>query len=524
MASKEGSTYQNAIRFNNGTFINYEKGKKAFDNQIPGTYVSDAKSDVYVCTTSKSEKGEPIWGRINTVTMQPVGKYVLINTGESGTKPVTRGLGGKEVKYTLPSILKRTTLGRTYDKTVFGSFIFIVLSSNEVDKITSPPNGSTVSTINSRLGDSDYDLVKSILNAEKDNAEIYNFMRTDSNGRSGFGASAGKRVTVVVGRDGLGNPIYGERTFTSPSRVSSLIPPTPSPSGSTNPSSPSGGVGGPSAGGKGSGKGSSASPSSPSVNQTSPNYPTVQITFLADREIYSGQDTYSGYQDKPHIQQIITEFDSVRKTRQRIIRRHVFDIIPNTFEFSQLSSTWNEVERSGNYPMVDWAKYNLTKCSFRFLVASRRIDKIESSETIVNDGMDVSIDAELENIRAIAGSPHPVIFNNLNRFLTTSYRFPYLNNTRNIQWVIADLSINATRLTPNGRGIAAAEVSITLNEYPVIAKDIVPLPPLAPDNPVIKQCNPKPCKPVKLKERGLLTSTFGIAFGSGDSLSTPEAK
>ena len=520
MASKEGSSYQNPIRFRNSSAaIIYEKGKKAFENQVPNTYVIDAMGNTYVCTTSKSSKGEPVWSRINTTTTQPVGKYVFINTGKSGTKPITRDVSGKETSYSLPSIINRMNNGRVYDKTSFGSFIFVLLSAVETEQITSPPTGSTVSTINAQLGSSEYDLAKAVLDGKNAIGQMYKFLRVDSNGRSGFGATSNiETVRVIVGRDGLGNPIYGERTVTSPSRVSSLIPPTPSPSGSSNPSSPSGGSGG-------SSKGSSASPSSPNRTTNSPSTKTVQIKFLPDRNIYNGTDTYSNYQDKPYIEQIITDFDSVNKTRQRIIRRHIFDIIPNSFEFSQLSSTWNEVERSGNYAMVDWSKYNLTKCTFRFLVASRRTDTIGTSSTIVNDGMDVSIDEELENIRAIAGAPYPVVFNNLNKFLVKSYSFPYIDNTRGIQWIINDLSINATRLTPNGRGIAAAEVSITLNEYPVIARDIIPLPPLSPKNPISKQCKPTSknnfCKPKIIQD-----TVFDFDYGQNreDTVSYPGAQ
>jgi hypothetical protein len=57
--------------------------------------------------------------------------------------------------------------------------------------------------------------------------------------------------------------------------------------------------------------------------------------------------------------------------------------------------------------------------------------------------------------------------------------------------------------------MAAAEVSITLNEYPVIARDIIALPPLAPDNPVPKTCKPTPCTPVNPKN-GKLTPTFSF--------------
>jgi hypothetical protein len=212
------------------------------------------------------------------------------------------------------------------------------------------------------------------------------------------------------------------------------------------------------------------------------------------------------------MQQTITDFNSVTNTREKIIRTHVFDIIPNSFEFSQLSSVWNEVERSGNYAMVDWSKYNLTKCTFRFLVAGKRTDTVPvgqtaTKSTVVNDGMDVSIDEQIEILRAMGGSPYPITLHNLNTLTSTSFRFPYVNNTRNLQWVIADMSITATRLTPNGRKMAAAEVSITLNEYPIIARDIIALPPLTPKNPVPKTCKPKPCKPVDPKN-SLLTPGF----------------
>jgi hypothetical protein len=522
MASKEGSSYQNSLRFLSGSgMVLYEKGKKAFENQNAGTYVSDAKSDVYVCTTAKTPKGEPIWGRLNTETMKPVGRFILINTGKSGKDASTRTLGGKEVEYTLPAVLKRAKLGQAYSTKAFGSFIFVMLSAIEVEQISSPPEGTTTSTVNATLGPSEYDLPNAILTAPKANNEMYNFMRTDSNGRSGFGAT--RTIKVLVGRDGLGYPIYEERPFINRTDENGrsgfgATATSPAPSGATNPSSPSAS----SSGKTGGGKGSSASPEAPGK---SPTRPIIEVSFLPDRNIYNGVETYNEYQDKPHIQQIITEFDSVKKTRQRIIRRHIFEIVPNSFEFSQLSSTWNEVERSGNYPMVDWSKYNLTKCSFRFLVASTRTDSINGAETTVNDGMDVDVEKQLDNIRAIAGAPYPIVFNNLNKLLSTSYRFPYLDNTKTIQWVIADLSINATRLTPGGRKIAAAEVSITLNEYPVIARDIVPLPPLAPDNPVTKQCKPTAknnyCKPKTIKDT-LYTDDY--VFRPDDSLETPEKK
>lgn len=514
MATKEGSTYTNPIRFWNSSTnsSNYAKANKVFEEQRPGRFV-DFMANVYFCTTYKTVRGEPIWQRIDNSTKKPVGKYILISTGDSGKKPVSRTSSGAKISYTLQAVNLRANLGQIYNKTSFGTFIFIALSAG--DEISpASPTGSTSSftgTINSAIGPSEYATSDSIVNSFKYMNEAYEYMKRDSNGRSGFGASSApiryspaalERMlnrTDANGRSGFG--------------ASAETPPGSGGNGSSNPSSGSGR-------GRGTGAGGIVAP--PLGTPNSPGLPTVIVTVLPDKNIYNGRDSYSGYADKPHIQQIITDYDPIKKQRQRIIRRHIFDIIPNSFEFSQLSSTWNEVERSGNYPMVDWSKYNLTKCSFRFLVAGRRLDTIDRQSTLVNDGMDVSVDAEIENIRAIAGAPYPVLFNNLNKLISTSYRFPYLENTRGIQWVIADLSITATRLTPNGRGIAAAEVSITLNEYPVIARDIVPLPPLTPDRPVPRQCKPRPCTPPRPSVDPLLTD--GYFFKPDNTLAYGEAQ
>ena len=54
--SKEGNSYQNPIRFysSSGVLL-WEKGKKAFDNQVPGKYADDPiNGNTYVCTSSKT--------------------------------------------------------------------------------------------------------------------------------------------------------------------------------------------------------------------------------------------------------------------------------------------------------------------------------------------------------------------------------------------------------------------------------------------------------------------------------------
>jgi hypothetical protein len=242
-----------------------------------------------------------------------------------------------------------------------------------------------------------------------------------------------------------------------------------------------------------SGKGKNPSSTNPSKKKAKPNtdYGMKPVTVkILDGRIFNNGNSSSSYdknEGRPYIEQKYFFYSNAGK--QEITRRHVFDVIPNSFEFSQLGSQWNEVDRSGNYSLVDWAKYNLTKVSFRFLVHGKRTDIRETEtgniSTVVNDGLDVSIDDQLENIRSIGGAAHPVRIYNMNTLLTDSFRYPYLTKAGGIQWVINDMSVSATRLTPQGRGIATAEVSITLTEYPIIARDVIALPPISPTTPII---------------------------------------
>jgi hypothetical protein len=179
---------------------------------------------------------------------------------------------------------------------------------------------------------------------------------------------------------------------------------------------------------------------------------------------------------------------------QPVTRRHIFDIVPNSFEFSQLSSTWNDTARGGNYPLVDWSNYNLMKVSFKFLVSAKRSDGVN------NDGLQISIDEQIANIRSMGGAPYPIKLLNMNTLLSDSYRFPYLSKGKGIQFIIADMSVAATRLTQNGKNISAAEVSITLEEFPEIRRDVIALPPLRPTTI-------KPPKPGTEKGEELLVLT-----------------
>jgi hypothetical protein len=515
--SKEGNSYQNPIRFysDSGVLL-WEKGKKAFDNQVPGKYADDPITGItYVCTSYKTLNKEPVWATVNALTLKPGTPYkVLVNSGKSRDKPSTVTGAGAKVEYTTDVVLKRLNRGTSYSKN-WGSFIFISITESDFKFIKGEPAIAESTTTVASTG-ADSRLVNVVTNPVTGRAEVVNWLTIASNGAfananpTAQAAATARILANTAPAPGTPAPGGGGQSRMNEAQTmaahagwanysaflaSSASPAPAAPAAVRNPS---------------------ATPARrgqlPPTGES-----TAVLNFLPDRRI-GGQNT-----NLPYIQQTITDFNSVNNTRERIIRTHVFDIIPNSFEFTQLASVWNEVERSGNYAMVDWSKYNLTKCSFRFLVSGKRTDIVNANtniakSTVVNDGLDVSIDEQIENLRAMGGGPYPVVLHNLNTLTATSFRFPYVNNTRNLQWVIADMSITATRMTPNGRRMAAAEVSITLNEYPIIARDIIALPPLTPDNPVPKICKPKPCKPVEPKN-GLLTPFF---FPQAGSVATPE--
>lgn len=511
--SKEGNSYQNPIRFysTSGVLL-WEKGKKAFDNQVQGKYADDPISgNTYVCTAYKTLNDEPVWALVNVETLKATTVYkVLVNMGKSGNEPSAVSANGKKITYSSAVVIKRLNKGNQYSVKNWGSFIFIGITDSDYKFIKGESVSSAESTTVTSTG-SDSKLVSVLTKSFRETEEMYNHLynesngrigssainRTDPSGNSGFGAGLTPAQINRTDANGNSGPGAGRNVLDSAAdfrRIEESQKSFASPGGGTNPSAANGGR--------------NSNPNTRRRENPPTGQSTAVLNYLPDRRIGSENA------NAPYMQQTITDFNSVNNTREKIIRTHVFDIVPNSFEFSQLSSVWNEVERSGNYAMVDWSKYNLTKCTFRFLVAGKRTDTINAGQktaksTVVNDGLDVSIDEQIEILRAMGGSPYPVTLHNLNTLTSTSFRFPYVNNTRNLQWVIADMSITASRLTPNGRKMAAAEVSITLNEYPIIARDIIALPPLTPKNPVPRTCKPKPCKPVDPKNN-LLTIGFTI--------------
>jgi hypothetical protein len=500
--TKEGLTWRNPIKIEAGN-AGQAKAARIFNNQVPGLFVTEATQfptfgasavggATFVCTRLLTANNEPIWVKVSvTLDGKPavLASYFIyvkyIDKDTSQTLTASRTLVNYENSSKTSNLKKRQGYSQFLGNTrIFGKYVFLGLSASDLKRIKAK-SGEIRKGIENLYLNSELLLTMETVPAALQ--KLYEFMSSDSNGRSG--------PMTIREFEGF-NPGTGTGTGTSSS-------------GNRNPSANSRGR-------------------QPNKELGIPASKPVTVKILDARIMSNGNNStaYNSNERRPYMEQKYFVFSSEGK--QEITRRHVFDVIPNSFEFSQLSSTWNEVERSGNYPLVDWAKYNLTKVSFKFLVHGTREDKLTTSTgvrtTTVNDGLDKDVDEQLDNLRSIGGAPHLVRIYNMNTFLTDSYRYPYLQKAGAIQWAIGDMSVSATRLTPYGSKIATAEVSLTLVEYPVVGRDIIALPPLSPTKPIIPgpQTTPTPAQYGSFTENTLTWPAPDEPVGYTSSKSEPE--
>lgn len=493
--TKEGLTWRNPIKIT-ATNPGQNKAAEIFNNQVPGLFVTEPIDGwgaqggaTFVCTKQLTANNEPIWVKVQG---GPGGPSVLaayfiyvkyIDKDTSQTLTASRTLFTYENSSKTSNLKKRQGYSQFLGNTkLFGKYVFLGLSASDLKTIKAK-SGFIRKAVEDTYMDSELLLTMDTIPAALKG--LYQFMSADSNGRSG--------PMTIREFEGF-----------NPGKT-----PAPSSSGNKNPSANS----------------RSGQPDKP---LNTPASKPVTVKILDARIMNNGNNSaaYNPNERRPYMEQKYFVFTPEGK--QEITRRHVFDVIPNSFEFSQLSSTWNEVERSGNYPLVDWAKYNLTKVSFKFLVHGTRKDELTTSTgvrtTVVNDGLDKDVDEQLDNLRSIGGAPHLVRIYNMNTFLTDSYRYPYLQKAGAIQWAIGDMSVTATRLTPYGSKIATAEVSLTLVEYPVVGRDIVALPPLSPTKPIIPgtQKTPPPAQYGSFTENTLTWPAPDEPVGYTSSKAEPE--
>jgi hypothetical protein len=161
----------------------------------------------------------------------------------------------------------------------------------------------------------------------------------------------------------------------------------------------------------------------------------------------------------------------------------VFPYVPNNISYSGLGSQWTEIDRQGNYPLVEWTKWDLMRVEMEFLLAEERT---ESGGAIVPDGIFNSVQRRLNTIRRMSQRRAAVSVFNLDDLFRVQMKRA-AETGKAMQFVIADLTVNASRrsLDSVSKEITAATVKLTLQEIPIEAVTIVRMSPPKMTDPIL---------------------------------------
>jgi hypothetical protein len=171
----------------------------------------------------------------------------------------------------------------------------------------------------------------------------------------------------------------------------------------------------------------------------------------------------------------------------------MFPYIPQNIRYSDIGSQWQEIPRALNTSFVDWVGYKLMKVSMDFLVTEKMQVGSITTPNVVSDGLFNSVGAQLDTLRRMATNKHPVTLEGLDDILSVQMARSRSGSGRGLEFVIQDLNITAGRrtvdmdtgLATNPSNIAAAQVSLTLQEIPIETVTIVKLPPLNLGTPLV---------------------------------------
>ena len=177
---------------------------------------------------------------------------------------------------------------------------------------------------------------------------------------------------------------------------------------------------------------------------------------------------------EPQMVQYYKSGDSQLQTTAR----HYFSPKPNQINYQNLGSEWTEIERVGRIPLVDWKNYRLMKVSFQFLVIPENTYRTGAFGATADDGVTISIDEKLENLRNMAARPYPVILYGFDDLLINANPFS-MSTGAGVQFVISELTISSLMRTTTG-SINRATCDITLQEVPIEYINIISLPKLVP--------------------------------------------
>lgn len=246
-------------------------------------------------------------------------------------------------------------------------------------------------------------------------------------------------------------------------------------------------------------------PATNAGNQKSSQTKTNKIAITVTRGLpgyRAGVQQSALKNDRPELVQV---YDYINpETGETVIgepRRFEFPFVPNQVNYSGLGAQWTEIERTGNFPIVDWTSFQLLKISFNFDVVDRQL------ENKTGFGLYWSCEDQIRTLREMAQSPYPVTFLNMDQFMSDEIRYPLFTRGRGIEFVIAEFSVTAVQRTPSKspllsgtiipNQISRATCSMTLQEIPIEAIDIVQMPPIKPCNKKKKKCEDIPDTEIK---------------------------
>lgn len=131
----------------------------------------------------------------------------------------------------------------------------------------------------------------------------------------------------------------------------------------------------------------------------------------------------------------------------------VFPFPPIDIQYSGITGQWVDIARPGRTPIVDYAGAQLLQVSFKFLVARPW------------DGLEYTVDQDLETLRYICSSQNTVTFYGFDGMLTKPFQQPGQPRRRGggFFFHVIDFSVNSLRRNADNK-VTAAECTITVQE------------------------------------------------------------
>jgi hypothetical protein len=193
----------------------------------------------------------------------------------------------------------------------------------------------------------------------------------------------------------------------------------------------------------------------------------------------------SGAQPEGNEPQMV-QYYSFSTSSQPEVARHFFKPKPNELSYDNLGSEWTEIERAGRAPLLDWKNFRLMKVSFSFLVLPDDTYRTGAFGETADDGITLTIDDKLEQLRNMASRPFPVTLFGFDGLISNPNPYSFSEGS-GVQFIISDLRISSMIRTPSGR-INRATCEISLQELPIEYSQIITMPKLPligrdPSNP-----------------------------------------